>query len=186
MRIYNNTIAAGASVTIHARGRFVRGISADSRYSIQIDGGAATPFETGIAFETPAEFQQIRITNTAAASQAIEVAISERAVFDNRLVGNVDISGGIRAAANRESSYGNATIGAAAAVIVAANASRGEVLVQNVHATNTLYIGTDNAVTVANGLKVGPGGSISLTVDDDVYGIADAAGTDVRYLDETL
>lgn len=75
------------------------------------------------------------------------------------------------------------TIGATAAVIVAAKASRASIVVQNVHATNVLYVGP-SSVTTANGLRLNPGESIEFTdYTGAIYGIASAAGTDVRYLE---
>lgn len=78
--------------------------------------------------------------------------------------------------------YGTVSIGTSAAVIKAAHGSRTSLVVQNAHATNTLYVGSDSSVTTSNGVVVAAGASV--TFDDytgDVYGIASGASTDVRY-----
>lgn len=81
-------------------------------------------------------------------------------------------------------SYGTVTIGAAAALIKAAVTTRKSILVQNVHASNTLYVGDDSSVTTANGIRLLSGESIEINdYNGAVYGIASGAGTDVRYFE---
>lgn len=79
--------------------------------------------------------------------------------------------------------YGNATIGATAAVI-ADGSSRDHITVKNNHATNILYVGFNSSVTTANGLSVAAGASVTIDgYDGPVYGIASAVSTDVRYIE---
>lgn len=77
--------------------------------------------------------------------------------------------------------YNNVSIGTSAALIVAASKLRAGVIVQNAHASNDLYIGSDSDVTTSNGLKVAAGESILLPTRAVVYGVASGASTDVRY-----
>ena len=86
--------------------------------------------------------------------------------------------------ASSESAYGTVSIGAAAAVIKAANGRRESIVVQNVHATQILYLGSDSSVTTANGLKLAAGESIRLQTKSVIYGIASGAATDTRYFEE--
>ena len=51
MRLYQYTLAAGAAQSVVARGKFIRGMAGNARYQIQVEGQAATDFETGIAME---------------------------------------------------------------------------------------------------------------------------------------
>ena len=77
-----------------------------------------------------------------------------------------------------------ATIGATAGSIIAGRSGRRSVVVQNLHASNDLYIGDDANVTTSNGVKVAAGQSISFEeYIGPVYGIASGAGTDVRVLE---
>lgn len=81
-------------------------------------------------------------------------------------------------------SYAAVTIGASAAVVKSGKPSRKSILIQNLHATQVLYLGLDSSVTTSNGLRVAAGESVR--IDDyngPVYGIASGAGTDVRYLE---
>lgn len=77
--------------------------------------------------------------------------------------------------------YGNASIGTSAAVVVAASSLRKGIIVQNAHASQDLYLGSDDDVTTSTGLKIAAGESILLPTTAVVYGIASGASTDVRY-----
>lgn len=77
---------------------------------------------------------------------------------------------------------GTVSVGASATLIRAARTSRDAVIIQNVHASQVLYLG-DSAVTTSTGLKVAAGESIQLPTCGDVYGIASGAATDVRYFE---
>jgi hypothetical protein len=82
-----------------------------------------------------------------------------------------------------QASYGTVSIGGTAALLKAANTSRTSIVIQNVHATQLLYIGSDASVTTANGVRVAAVGG-TLTLDDytgPIYAIASGAATDVRY-----
>lgn len=83
-----------------------------------------------------------------------------------------------------EGTYGAVSIGAAAALIKAANSRRESIVVQNVHATQVLYVGTDSSVTDANGLKLAAGESIRLETKSAIYGYGSGAATTGRYFEE--
>jgi hypothetical protein len=83
-----------------------------------------------------------------------------------------------------ESAYGTVSIGAAASVVKAARFRRESILIQNVHASQTLYIGSDSSVLTTTGLKIAAGESVRVRTKGDVYGIASGAATDVRYFEE--
>ncbi|WP_412470546.1 MULTISPECIES: hypothetical protein [unclassified Halobacteriovorax] len=96
LTIKKYTLQAGDSVVIPVSGgNFIRGLGAPSRYHIQIDDDAATPFETGIAYQHKKPFENVRLINTAEEEQEIEVAISDGWIDDNRLVGRMDLNGAI-------------------------------------------------------------------------------------------
>ena len=76
------------------------------------------------------------------------------------------------------------SIGGSAALIVAARATRKSLIVQNVHASQLLYLG-GSAVAVADGLRVAAAGGTQTFNDFNgpLYGIASGAATDVRVLE---
>lgn len=186
MNVYTHTIPAGASVKIPTNARFIRGMASESNYRLRLDGGPLVEFGTGIAYESPETFTEVELFNDSAAAQTIKVAIAKGYVDDNRLVGQVDISGGIRTAANRTAAHGAVSVGVAAVLVVAENTARGNILVQNLGAAD-VYLGTSAGVTTANGILVAAGGGVAvLTITADIYAISGSAGNDCRYLEETL
>ena len=81
--------------------------------------------------------------------------------------------------------YGTVTVGTDAVEIFGGRSVGKGVLIQNVHATQVLYVGTDDSVTDANGIRLNPGESVETKAyTGQIYGIADGADTDVRYLSE--
>jgi hypothetical protein len=80
-----------------------------------------------------------------------------------------------------DSSYGTKSITTSASLIAAGRARRDAILVQNVHATQDLYLGPDSSVATSTGIKVAAGQSILVPTRADVYGIASGAATDTRY-----
>ena len=81
-------------------------------------------------------------------------------------------------------SYGTVSIGGTAAVIKAGNAQRKSILIQNVHATQVLYVGDDASVLTTTGIKVSAGESLEIAdYNGPVYGIASGAATDIRYFE---
>lgn len=83
-----------------------------------------------------------------------------------------------------KAAYATVSIGASAAIIKAGRTSRKSIIVQNVHATNVLYLGNNSSVTTSNGLKLAAGESVAFDgYNGDVYGIASGASTDVRYFE---
>lgn len=80
--------------------------------------------------------------------------------------------------------YATVSIGTSAAIIKAGRSTRKSVVVQNVHASNDLYVGTDASVATTTGVKLAAGASIEFDdYNGPVYGIASGASTDVRYLE---
>jgi hypothetical protein len=80
-----------------------------------------------------------------------------------------------------ESSYGTVSVGTSAALIAAARFRRDAVIVQNVHATQDLYVGPDASVATTTGIKIPAGQSFVVPTRGAVYGIASGAATDTRY-----
>lgn len=87
-------------------------------------------------------------------------------------------------AESSETAYGTVAVGASAVIVKAARMRRESILVQNVHASQVLYLGSDASVTTSNGLKVVAGESVRVRTKGDIYGIASGAATDVRYFEE--
>ena len=182
---FTYTIAAGATVKIARQFKHIRGLSGTAPYQVRFPNAAPSAFETGLAYNAPQTIESVELINNGALSNTITVALADGPIDDNRLVGQIDISGGIRNAGNRGASYGAVSVAATATLIRAENLNRGTILVQNNGAVD-LYVANDTSVTAANGIKVPAGGSASVTLQTDIYGIAASGTLDVRYLEESL
>ena len=80
--------------------------------------------------------------------------------------------------------HNTVTVSSTAVVIVAANSKRTSLIIQNRHATDTLFVGA-TGVTIANGLGIAAGLSMTfVNVQAAIFGIRGAsADIDVRYLE---
>ncbi len=158
MRLYQHTIPAGESRTITARGKFIRGMAGNARYQIQIEGKAATDFETGIAMETADFFPAFRIINTDAAEQTIEVAVSDYPVDDNRLTAHLTAEGLLQVVTTGGTSRAVSTVtipAATATKILSADTTR---LKASVSISFAGRLGVDNTVSATVGFPVASGG----------------------------
>lgn len=75
------------------------------------------------------------------------------------------------------------TVDTTAELVVAADlTNRKKVLIQNVSGNRTVYLGSSNAVTSADGIRLSPGSNIELELQAGVaiYAIANSAGADLR------
>lgn len=80
--------------------------------------------------------------------------------------------------------YGTTSVGVAAVLLVAARNRRESVIVQNNHATQTLHIGSDSAVTTLTGLKIAAAASLTLDgYQGDVYAIGSGAATTANFFE---
>lgn len=85
------------------------------------------------------------------------------------------VGGGIASAA--------VAVGTTAVQLVGGRSGRDTLIVQNIHATQILYVGP-SGVSTADGLKVAAGQTLPLdNLNGPLYGIASGAGTDVRILE---
>lgn len=83
--------------------------------------------------------------------------------------------------------YGNVSVGTSAAVVATAKGRR-NIIVQNNHATQILYLGDDANVTAdataTGGLKIAAGASVTLDrFTGAVFGIASGAATPVAFFE---
>ena len=80
--------------------------------------------------------------------------------------------------------FSNVTVINTATQIIASDTTRRSLLVQNI-SNSTVCVGTDNSVTLNNGIRLRLNDSVTLDkYDGAVWGIADATGQPVRFLAE--
>jgi hypothetical protein len=79
--------------------------------------------------------------------------------------------------------HGQKTVTVSAAVLIAANEYRRSILIQNLSATNDIYVGNSN-VSTSNSIKIVPGDNITLYTRSAIYAVSSADTCDVRYMEE--
>lgn len=197
MKVFPFTLTAGQADQIQQRGRFVRCLTGAYAFDLTVvksNGeslGIFAGFQAGLAVMLPDFFDQLRITNGSTA-QTVELLVHDDRVDDNRLVGTVNITGGLDTkplAPTLIDTWGRVQIASASATqILAAGTKRGKVILQNCSA-NYIAIGYDSTVTYTSTATGGlilapsalgagyPGGSVEIETNTTVYGRADTGAT---------
>ena len=167
MAIFTRTIAAGATETFQGVATFVRIMEGSTTMDATIypwadplnpGSGDSTPveieLELGVAYNAPIPFSRIDLVNNSGAPSTVRLVTANGVILDNRLVGTVNITGGITNKGASSIIYQSTTLvgGAAAASICAANTSGREILILP-SAANDLFVG-EAGVTAANGIPI--------------------------------
>jgi hypothetical protein len=86
--------------------------------------------------------------------------------------------------------YYQTTVGATAKRVIEQNAVRTAVAIANVSGTDTIYVGADNQLTIANGFPIQPGTQLTFNKgfgdrpDMARWLISSGLSTDVRIIEE--
>ena len=188
--------AANASQPIGGRFTFVRCLNGN--YSMKIEGFYQGEklidfdgFSAGLDFTIPTGngnapyMDQVIVTN-GATLQTIVLAMGDGGdVTDNRLIGSVNITGGLLSKSLGEDTsdgYNTVTVANGSATLIkAATSQGGRVIIQNRGAVE-MAIGWDNTLTYAKGLVLLPTTSVEVSAGISVYGIGNGATVDCRYM----
>lgn len=155
-RVFPFVIAAGGMQLLPVTGEKFLVKTASGPVNVRWTGGELTGLEAGQGYNVRRGFAQLTLTNTGAGAISGTIQIADDDFIDNRIAGTVTISGGA-SLTNTAPAVTNAST-----AILAANALRKYLLVQNNHATATIYLNFSAAATLLNGVKIGPGGSIEI------------------------
>lgn len=153
---------------------------------VRIAGQSETELFTAIGVPIPiamGEVTEITFRNPNAEPMALVYAVSDRMIQDNRTVLTADSIFTMRS--GNAIATGAVNVGEAATVIVPADSQRTRLTLQNESSVD-IYLG-GSAVTDADGLRLGAGGSLSLDTGAGIYGIVaagDGAANEVRYMEE--
>jgi hypothetical protein len=181
---FKRVLGVGERWVINTTGSKIAAISGAGNFDVEPQSqNPLNGFRIGLIVGFP-PFDSVTITNGDTA-QTLELLIGDGDIVDNRLVGQIDITGGIKISANGGVAYGAVTaLNTVATLVAAANLNRSSILVQN-NGSFPAFIGSDNAVTNLNGLLLNAGGSTKLTFEASVYLYANGGNCDIRYLDES-
>jgi hypothetical protein len=155
------TLAASEAWEVREAGRFFRLLSSAGPVKLDFyrNGSFLSSIENvqgGIWRESQEVFDRVRITDQSGGSNAVEVLIDSEHVGYDRL----SISGNVTSQpANGAPSQAAVTVTNVNASMLAANANRRWLLIQNKSASGAIYISFNGAATAANGIKLSPGQS---------------------------
>lgn len=177
-------LAAGDVVQIDVTGEYVGCIKSDDIFRVGVDNNTKQPLEQGLTFRTVEgeNFTSIQIENTSDEENEIRLAIGEGQITDSRLSLNSSINiNGIAdpvdiaslpdvketvAATFIEST--DKTINNGATVALNATGNQREIII-SAEDTNTGPIRIGETTSTGQGLKLWPGGVISLPVNVQLY-----------------
>jgi len=166
MRTITHDAGAGSAVKFHEIGNYFHLLETESAVDVRFfKNGAifaeAIGMEGGFFSQPVSGFDAIELAS--AGAQTIKFAISDGTGGYNRTTGTVQVSN----LETRQGAFTQAqkTVTNASAELLAANAARRMLLIQNNHATGNIFVTTDgSAATAANGIKISPGSLILLDV----------------------
>ncbi|OEJ64649.1 hypothetical protein [Magnetovibrio blakemorei] len=182
------TLANGAGITLNFEGHFFRILDCTgaTELDVGVDGYSPYLVPVGVGIPVPKGFSSIRVVNNSGGAVTFNIGVGEGAIDDGRFQasGTISISGTVDLGLASSYSTAAVVVGVAAGLVVAANAARKSVTIQNLGA-QPIYLG-GAGVTVADGLEVAAnGGAFTLSgVSAAVYAISGTAGQDVRVLEE--
>ena len=167
MRTLTVKIAAGSTEELAVKGDYVRLRSApydvileNPETSEKVEGSQGDDFELS-------PFKRLKVTNTGGVDSIFKLTISQgKKAGSAQVAGNVAVSGGVninsQIPVQATGGTTQKTVTNASASLVAANALREYLLIQNKDAAGNVYIVFNAAATVAAGVKIPPGGSFEL------------------------
>lgn len=169
MRTITHNAAAGSAVSFYEIGNYFHLLETTGPVDIRFyKNGAifaeASSMEGGFFSQPLNGFDAIEIAS--ASAQTIKFAVSDGTGGYNRSMGTVTVSNfpnqpGTQGATTQAA----ATVTNASGTLLAARPARRLLIVQNNHATGNIFVTTGgSAATVANGIKIAPGGLIMLDV----------------------
>lgn len=158
--IYTDTLTAGSVLPRLFSGAYFNILSSTGAINVKTDGVNLKGLTAGQGFEKQ-PFTRIEITEASGATNTITYVIADEG-FLAGLTGAMQITSTVPV---QSGSFANAakTVTTASAVLVAANTARKYLLVQNKDPAGNIYLNFGaGAATVANGIKIQPGGNYEM------------------------
>lgn len=154
--IYSYDVPANGSVRLPIVGAFFRILAALGTVRVQTDAVNLNGLGAGDGFEkTP--FGWLTLTDTSGAVNTVRFVISDAAFLNSPITSSVITANRAPQVAGFANSA--ATVTNASAQLVAGNTARQYLLLQNKDTAGSIYVNFGaGAATVANGLKIPPGG----------------------------
>lgn len=186
-------IPAGGSIPYGFVGTFVRCLDSNGEFRLCIGTDTSgMVMEKGIGYDSPDNvfFETFRLVNETPSDITCVLAFGRGMVSDNRLVVGSGLSianvmgGVIQPQGGQNGAYGAVSVSPVAnqaTQILAADANGAGWIIHN-NGLDVIYLGTNNAVTAANGLPFNPGEKISWDARAALWGCSATINQDVRFM----
>lgn len=195
--LQNVTLTAGQTYRVRGLGDFFRILQAADPVTVRFyyDGGAVDEAEeVGAGYRTSFRgrqddrFNDLEITSATTQDLQFVAQFGGDVAYDAPPTGNVDVlTLPDVAPAGGSMTQAEMGVGTASVLLLAANANRRYLLIQNKSAAATIYIKLNgNAASVLSGIAIAPGGSYEsgpYVPRDAIYAIASAAATSVVFVE---
>lgn len=175
---YEFTVPAWGAYTLTVSGDYFKILASTGAVSVKAKWGELKKLTAGQGLED-SPFDRLELRDESGAANTVRVFVGDKRFIDG-MVGQVNI--GTMPTPKQASSavFDNQakTVTNVSAVLLAANANRQYLLVQNKDTAGNLYLSFGKAATAANGVKVTPGGAFELIgaqSTQDIYAIGDIA-----------
>lgn len=175
-QIYEFDIAANATFILKVAGEYFKIMGATAPVDVRAEWGKLAGLISGQGLEnTP--FSYLELTNTSGSANTVRVLVGDRNFVDG-MAGSISVSANTVARVSGLASSSK-TVTSASAQLLAANAGRSYLLIQNNHASGAIFINFGAAATLAGCIKIIPGGAFELgaglSCTDAVHAIGDIA-----------
>lgn len=165
--IYTFDLAANGPYRLLVAGEYFKILSATGPVDVQSDFGRLNSLVTGQGLaKNP--FSSLYFTDVSGAPNTLRVLVGDSDFIDG-VTGDVNVQNfpalQLVSVQNNQGAFAQAqeTVTNASTVMLAANAARRYLLIQNNDATGIIYVNlTGAAATALNGVKLGPGASLEI------------------------
>jgi hypothetical protein len=160
-KIYTDTISANATIRRLYSGALFKIISSTGALNVRTDLVDLSSLVSGQGFQD-APYQFLELKDASGASNTVRYVVATEGFLDG-ITGSMQITQNVPV---RSGSFANtaATVTNASAQLVAANSARTYLLIQNKDASGNIFVNFGSAAaTVANGIKIGPGGNFEMS-----------------------
>ena len=157
-KIYTLTIAANQSQRLLVQGEYFKVMSCSGPITVLSDFGRLDSLIAGQGLEnTP--FPYLLLTDASGGSNTVKILVGDQNFIDG-MTGSFVITSGKQPQSGAFTNV-NATVTNASAQLLAANANRQYLLIQN-NGAGDIYVNFGAAATLANGIKIAAGGAFEL------------------------
>ena len=153
--VYTFTIAAGQPYRIPASGSSFKILAASGAVEVKGDWGKIDSCSVGQGI-TGTDFAYLVLTNLTGGPNTIRMIVGDAGFIDN-ITGTVGVTSTV-APTSSNVTFTAATVTNASAQLVAANANRRGLTIQNNDASGSIRVTTTTPATLTNGLRVIAGG----------------------------